>query len=224
MFRYLLRVSKDKPAAHVWTGKDTACRMWSSGGLSPSGMRLAESQMGHRLCKLCAEESGTKDQPGNRPEGDINEILRALQIPSHCGWKKPAKKKKRRADRHRHQENSNKLHVSQKVAYVQGIDVRSVDFLHTYEWRRVRMEALKKYGPRCQCCGASPETGAVMNVDHIKPRKLFPNLALDVDNLQILCHECNHGKGNWDMTDWRPETEEIDPDVLAHLRSIMRHG
>ena len=77
-------------------------------------------------------------------------------------------------------------------------------FLSSYEWRKVRMQALKKYGPKCMCCGATPATGAVMNVDHIKPRKLFPSLALDVSNLQILCHDCNHGKGNWDTTDWRP--------------------
>jgi len=78
-------------------------------------------------------------------------------------------------------------------------------FLSTYQWRKVRMEALKKYGPKCMCCGATPATGAVMNVDHIKPRKLFPSLALDVSNLQVLCHECNHGKGNWDQTDWRKQ-------------------
>lgn len=84
-----------------------------------------------------------------------------------------------------------------------GVDVTSVEFLSTYEWRKTRMIALKKYGARCQCCGASAATGAVIHVDHIKPRKLFPQLALDVDNLQVLCHECNHGKGNWDMTDWR---------------------
>jgi len=77
------------------------------------------------------------------------------------------------------------------------------EFLLSYEWRKIRMVVLKKYGARCQCCGASPATGAVMHVDHIKPRKLFPHLALDVDNLQVLCHECNHGKGNWDQTDWR---------------------
>jgi 5-methylcytosine-specific restriction endonuclease McrA len=92
---------------------------------------------------------------------------------------------------------------------VAGVNVESDAFLQTYEWRRVRMEALKKYGPVCQCCGASPKTGAVMNVDHIKPRKLFPQLALDVSNLQVLCHECNHGKGNWDMTDWR-EAEQLE--------------
>jgi hypothetical protein len=80
------------------------------------------------------------------------------------------------------------------------------DFLRTYEWRRLRMQALTKYGARCQCCGATPATGAIMNVDHIKPRRLFPELALDLENLQVLCDACNHGKGNWDMTDWRQPT------------------
>ena len=88
------------------------------------------------------------------------------------------------------------------VIAIVGVD----DFLQSYEWRRVRMEAIKRYGAKCQCCGATPETGAIINVDHIKPRKIFPELALSLDNLQVLCHECNHGKGNWDMTDWRKKT------------------
>lgn len=96
-----------------------------------------------------------------------------------------------------------------KPASAPRVDVATKDFLQTYEWRRVRMLAIKKYGPVCQCCGASPKTGAVMNVDHIKPRRIFPELALDVDNLQVLCNECNHGKGNWDMTDWRPANEAV---------------
>lgn len=91
-----------------------------------------------------------------------------------------------------------------KPKTVSGVDVTTDAFLSTYEWRKVRMEALKKYGPKCQCCGATPADGAVMNVDHIKPKKKWPSLALDVNNLQILCHDCNHGKGNWDDTDWRP--------------------
>lgn len=96
-----------------------------------------------------------------------------------------------------------------KKLYIQGFIERSkVDplldsFLISFEWRALRMMAIKKYGNTCQCCGASPKTGAVINVDHIKPRKLFPQLALDLSNLQILCHVCNHGKGNWDTTDWR---------------------
>jgi len=49
------------------------------------------------------------------------------------------------------------------------VDVKTDAFLATYEWRKIRMMALKTYGPRCQCCGATPADGAVMNVDHIKP-------------------------------------------------------
>lgn len=87
-----------------------------------------------------------------------------------------------------------------------SINPASDEFLSSFEWRAVRMMALKLHGARCQCCGASPATGAVMNVDHIKPRKFFPQLALDVNNLQVLCHDCNHGSGNWSMTDWRGES------------------
>ena len=83
------------------------------------------------------------------------------------------------------------------------VDVASDEFLKSYKWRQLRMVAIKQYGAKCQCCGASAATGSVINVDHIKPRRLFPDLALDLENLQILCHECNHGKGNWDQTDWR---------------------
>jgi 5-methylcytosine-specific restriction endonuclease McrA len=97
-------------------------------------------------------------------------------------------------------------------------DVCSKDFLMSYQWRRKRMEVLTKHGARCQCCGITPKEGAVMHVDHIKPRSKFPELALEIDNLQVLCDACNHGKGNWDMTDWRPplktEWTVREPDEL----------
>jgi 5-methylcytosine-specific restriction endonuclease McrA len=79
------------------------------------------------------------------------------------------------------------------------------EFLQSYEWRRLRMEVLVERGARCECCGISPKDGAVMNVDHIKPRLRFPHLKLEKSNLQVLCGPCNHGKGNWDETDWRQE-------------------
>ena len=117
----------------------------------------------------------------------------------------PVSKKKKRPKRERRLDSRSLTQTKEygKVVMVAGVNVASNEFLSTYEWRKVRMEALKLYGPKCQCCGATPATGAVMNVDHIKPRKLWPSLALDVKNLQILCHPCNHGKGNWDQTDWR---------------------
>jgi 5-methylcytosine-specific restriction endonuclease McrA len=88
----------------------------------------------------------------------------------------------------------------------------SDDFLLSYEWRKLRMEALKKYGARCQCCGATRADGIKIHVDHIKPRKRYPELALDIGNLQVLCEVCNHGKGNWDNTDWRNGMELTSED------------
>lgn len=74
--------------------------------------------------------------------------------------------------------------------------VNSAEFLRSFEWRQVRLRALQKYGRVCVCCGATPGSGVVLNVDHVKPRRRFPDLALDIGNLQVLCEECNHGKGN----------------------------
>lgn len=88
-------------------------------------------------------------------------------------------------------------------------DVNSDAFLLSYEWRSLRMLVLTKWGPRCQCCGATPKDGVRIHVDHIKPRRLFPELALVESNLQVLCEACNHGKGNWDQTDWR-QVEPVD--------------
>ena len=115
-------------------------------------------------------------------------------------------------------EKSGPIKVSHPIGMTRAIEPNSPEFLWSYEWRRLRMQVLRHYGARCQCCGASPAEGAVMNVDHIKPRKFFPELAFDFDNLQVLCHECNHGKANNDQTDWRPE--EVDHEVVSMLRSI----
>lgn len=76
-------------------------------------------------------------------------------------------------------------------------------FYKSLEWRSLRYLVLKNCGGRCMCCGNRPGDGIVLNVDHIKPRKTHPHLALALDNLQVLCSDCNIGKGGWDATDWR---------------------
>lgn len=79
----------------------------------------------------------------------------------------------------------------------------SPEFLVSWEWTTLRFKVLKHYGRRCMCCGATPETGAVINVDHIRPRSRYPELALVFDNLQVLCLLCNKGKGAWSEDDFR---------------------
>lgn len=71
------------------------------------------------------------------------------------------------------------------------------------EWRRVRYEALRLHGAVCQCCGTKAAKGNPLHVDHIKPRSKHPELALDINNLQVLCADCNLGKSARDQTDWR---------------------
>lgn len=70
-------------------------------------------------------------------------------------------------------------------------------------WLQLRYDTLKKYEGRCQCCGARPSDVNPLQVDHIKPRSKYPNLALDPNNVQVLCRDCNIGKGARDETDWR---------------------
>ena len=77
--------------------------------------------------------------------------------------------------------------------------VNSKAFLFSPEWKKLRYEVIAIFGRRCMCCGS----GERICVDHIKPRKRYPHLALDINNLQILCGDCNEGKGNWDETDFR---------------------
>ena len=76
-------------------------------------------------------------------------------------------------------------------------------FYETKCWLRARYLTLVAHGNRCQCCGISAADGAVLQIDHIKPRSKYPALALAIDNLQVLCRECNIGKDNKDETDWR---------------------
>lgn len=88
-------------------------------------------------------------------------------------------------------------------------------FYKSWEWRTLRMEVLKEHGRACQCCGAEPGMKTASGdpvricVDHIKPLSKFWNLRLDRTNLQVLCDECNQGKGAWDQTDFRkPEVPD----------------
>lgn len=84
------------------------------------------------------------------------------------------------------------------------------DFFDSNKWQRLRFEVLAEAEGCCNLCGRSyREHGVSLEVDHIKPRSRFPSLALDKGNLQVLCEDCNRGKGNRDTTDWRSSQEPI---------------
>lgn len=73
----------------------------------------------------------------------------------------------------------------------------------TDRWRTLRLDALAHADGRCCLCGRGPKDGVVLHVDHIKPISRFPALTWEPSNLQVLCADCNLGKGNRYSTDWR---------------------
>ncbi len=76
-------------------------------------------------------------------------------------------------------------------------------FFNSKQWKELRYKVLKQSDGRCSAC---KRKHIVLHVDHIKSRFKYPELALDITNLQVLCEPCNIGKGSWDETDWRPQS------------------
>jgi 5-methylcytosine-specific restriction endonuclease McrA len=89
----------------------------------------------------------------------------------------------------------------------------------TWTWKDLRYQALSLHGRRCMSCGKSPrkDNSVVLHVDHIKPVIKHPELALDINNLQVLCGDCNQGKGYWDETDFRKSWHETDSQVNVNI-------
>ncbi len=91
-----------------------------------------------------------------------------------------------------------------------GKSSQNIDFYASKEWKMIRVDALVKYGRRCCLCGRGVDDVVTLHVDHIKPRSKYPNLSLDIDNLQILCEDCNIGKGARYKEDWREPSEGLN--------------
>jgi 5-methylcytosine-specific restriction endonuclease McrA len=85
----------------------------------------------------------------------------------------------------------------------QRLKAKSKSFLQSPEWKTLRSEVVKTYGRKCMKCGSTPKNPKLTHVDHIKCRKHFPELALNFDNLQVLCCRCNKEKGNKNSIDYR---------------------
>lgn len=83
-----------------------------------------------------------------------------------------------------------------------------MSFYDSWEWKKVRYEALIKFGPKCMLCGSND--GIV--VDHIIPVKVDITKSLDLKNLQILCNDCNMGKCQKEdnfVDEWSSEGKRI---------------
>jgi 5-methylcytosine-specific restriction protein A len=68
-------------------------------------------------------------------------------------------------------------------------------FYSSAEWRLIREKVIKKQGKVCQECRQTIRNVFDITVDHIRPRSIYPEDALNLDNLRVLCRSCNSKKG-----------------------------
>lgn len=66
---FVIRKNGTKQKAHVWTGEDTACRMWSTGGLKHSRYDFRDSPCGRKICWMCAHITGLREDKNDRQKG-----------------------------------------------------------------------------------------------------------------------------------------------------------
>lgn len=57
---------------------------------------------------------------------------------------------------------------------------------------KVRLDVFERDDYKCQMCGRTVEDGIKLHIDHIVP--FSKGGSNDMDNLQVLCHECNLAK------------------------------
>jgi len=77
------------------------------------------------------------------------------------------------------------------------------------KWMKLRDRVFDKYGKVCLCCGSVDD----IQVDHIKPKSIYPELSYCFDNLQPLCASCNIKKSNIHSTDYRLSSDQISHDL-----------
>ena len=85
-----------------------------------------------------------------------------------------------------------KTYTGKQYEYHAGM---KAEFYSTRQWRELRWKVLVEQGAFCKVCGRDRSDGIKLHVDHIKPRSKFPELELTKLNLQVLCEDCNMGKG-----------------------------
>ncbi|MED1603638.1 HNH endonuclease signature motif containing protein [Alkalihalophilus marmarensis] len=78
-------------------------------------------------------------------------------------------------------------------------------FYKSKEWQLLRREVLERDNYECQECKRNgrvytdnhdPDKHKRLDIDHIKEIEDHPELALEIDNLEVLCVKCHNKKHN----------------------------
>lgn len=150
---------------------------------------------------------GKQLMPSITPEFELK-FLKSLEVPKKGSKKKKGYTPYGQKDASPNPDLSNRFPTNTEWKEIAARAKKDANdrFFKSEEWRTVRYKVITLHNGQCAACGRSKkEHGCVMHVDHIIPRSWQPELALEISNLQLLCEDCNLGKGNRDSTDWRPK-------------------
>jgi 5-methylcytosine-specific restriction enzyme A len=78
-----------------------------------------------------------------------------------------------------------------ELSWASGIMPSMDGFYNTQAWRKMRGKILKRDGYRCVVCKADCRGKGKARVDHIRPLRQAPQLALEPSNLRTLCTGCD---------------------------------
>jgi hypothetical protein len=60
---FLLNPNKHKSSAHLWTGSNTVCKLYGTGGMNKSRQMLSTTTRGKPICTMCLSVSGKINTP-----------------------------------------------------------------------------------------------------------------------------------------------------------------
>jgi hypothetical protein len=89
-------------------------------------------------------------------------------------------------------------------------------FYQSPEWRAAKAQVFARDDHICRICFDMGSSENPLHVDHIKPRSKYPDLALDLSNLQILCATCNSRKGDRDYHGILDEIRLLELSLAAY--------
>lgn len=72
-----------------------------------------------------------------------------------------------------------------------GVKLKDRGWYGKGSWKRARMQALNRDHWLCQECLRQGRVRTAKEVHHLKPLELYPELGLELDNLESLCRECH---------------------------------
>lgn len=86
-----------------------------------------------------------------------------------------------------------------------------------YRHRDIKAALIRDSHEKCIYCESAPRHVAPGDVEHIKPKRHFPDLVVDWENLGFVCPECNTAKGDY-FDNTEPVVDPYNEDPAEFIR------